>query len=100
MERKTLKELKKEWLKDPEIRKIYDSMALEFYIASVLIGARIKAQLTQEELAKRMQSTQAHVARLESGRYLPSLSSLVRYCQAVGQKITIELDPTMERKND
>ncbi|MBM3610811.1 MAG: helix-turn-helix transcriptional regulator [Alphaproteobacteria bacterium] len=93
MEGKTLKELKKDWLKDPEIRAIYDSMAFEFYIASVLIRTRLKAKLTQTELAERMHSTQAHVARLESGKFLPSLTSLVKYCEAVGQKIVIELTP-------
>jgi len=96
---KTLSALKKEWLKDPEVKAAYESMEAEFHIAGLLIEARVKACMTQAELAKRMNSTQAHVSRLESGSYLPSLTSILRYCQAVGQRITIDINPTMQIRN-
>jgi DNA-binding XRE family transcriptional regulator len=93
---KTLSALKKEWLKNPEVRAAYESMEVEFHIAGLLIEARKKARMTQAELAKRMNSTQAHVSRLESASYLPSLTSIMLYCQAVGQKIRIDIDPKMQ----
>jgi len=96
MTSKTLAELKKEWLNDPKIKEEYDAMKVEFEIAALLIEARTKAHLTQSELAKRMKSTQSHVARLESGSYLPSLTSILRYSQAVGRKIKIEIHPDMK----
>lgn len=96
MTSKTLAELKKQWLKDPKVKKDYDAMEVEFQIAALLIEARTKAHLTQRELAERMNSTQAHVARLESGNYIPSLTSILRYSQAVGRKIKIEIHPDMK----
>ena len=96
MKSKTLAELKKEWLKDPKVKKEYDAMEVEFQIAALLIEARTKAHLTQSELAEKMNSTQAHIARLESGNYLPSLTSILRYSKAVGRKIKIEIHPDMK----
>lgn len=96
MTSKTLAELKKQWLKDSKVKKDYDAMEVEFQIAALLIEARTKAHLTQRELAERMNSTQAHVARLESGNYIPSLTSILRYSQAVGRKIKIEIHPDMK----
>ena len=93
MTSKTLEKLKKEWLKDPKIKEEYNAMEVEFQVAAALIEARTKAHLTQGELAERMSSTQSHVARLESGNYLPSLTSILRYSRAVGRKIKIEIYP-------
>lgn len=93
MTSKTFEQLKKEWLKDPKIKEDYRSMEVEFQVAASLIEARTKAHLTQSELAERMNSSQSHVARLESGNYLPSLTSILRYSKAVGRKIKIEIYP-------
>jgi ribosome-binding protein aMBF1 (putative translation factor) len=41
-------------------------------VTSVMIEARAHAGLTQEQLAERMHTTQAVIARLESGRAKPS----------------------------
>jgi transcriptional regulator with XRE-family HTH domain len=58
-------------------------------LASALIEARAKAGLTQEQLAKRMQTTQAVVARLESGRVQPSTRTLRRLAAATGTRLRI-----------
>lgn len=63
----------------------------EFALAAQLIEARKRAHLTQEEVAKRMETTQSVVARLESGHPLPSLRSLQRYAQAVDGKVEIRV---------
>jgi transcriptional regulator with XRE-family HTH domain len=64
----------------------------EFNIARELIQARTRTGLTQEEVARRMGTTQSAVARMESGKPLPSLRSLKRYAQATGSKIKISLE--------
>ena len=91
---KEFKDLKQEWLQDPEVKKAYLEMKPEFEIAGTLIAARATAKLTQAEVAKRMGTTQSVVARLESGRTLPSLKTLYSYAKAVGAKPTIRLDRT------
>jgi len=48
-------------------------------------------------VAERMQTSQAAVARLESGRQSPSYRSLQNYAQAIGARLKIELVPVSSR---
>jgi predicted transcriptional regulator len=84
-------DLKKELLQDEEFRSEYVQLEDEFALAAQLIEARKRAHLTQEEVAKRMGTTQSVVARLESGHPMPSLRSLKRYAQAVNSKVEIRV---------
>jgi len=86
-----MSEMKEELLKDEEFRVAFIELEDEFALASQLIEARKKAHLTQDEVAKRMGTTQSVVARLESGHPLPSLRSLKRYAQAVNGKVEIRV---------
>jgi predicted transcriptional regulator len=88
---KKMSDLKKELLQDEEFRNEYVRLEDEFALAAQLIEARKRAHLTQEEVAKRMGTTQSVVARLESGHPLPSLRSLQRYAQAVDGKVEIRV---------
>jgi ribosome-binding protein aMBF1 (putative translation factor) len=83
--------LKKELLTDAEFIKEYKALEEEFSIASTLIEARRTAGLSQEQVAAKMGTTQSVVARIESGRPLPSLRTLMRYAVAVGRKLEIRL---------
>lgn len=86
-----MSEVKKDLLKDGEFNSAYVELEDEFALAAQLIEARRKAHLTQDEVAKRMGTTQSVVARLESGNPLPSLRSLKRYAQAVNGKVQIRV---------
>ncbi len=88
---KKIGEIKNELLTDEGFRREYDALEEEFSIAAQLIEARTKANLTQEQVARRMGTTQSVVARLESGHPLPSLRSLRRYAAAVESKVEIRL---------
>ncbi|HWZ43208.1 MAG TPA: helix-turn-helix transcriptional regulator [Candidatus Saccharimonadales bacterium] len=61
-------EMHKKWLKEPKYKKAYDALEEEFVLAGAVMDVRNRAGLTQEELARRMGTTQPAVARLESGR--------------------------------
>lgn len=89
--RKPLRSLKARMLSDREVREAYDSMEGEFALAHEFIAARVRAGLTQAELARRMGTTQSAIARLESGRRLPSLKTLSRYARATGSRPVIKL---------
>jgi ribosome-binding protein aMBF1 (putative translation factor) len=82
-----------EWRKDPEYVKAYDALADEFALAAVMIEARAHAGITQEQLAQRMHTTQAVIARLESGRVKPSTRTLERLAAATGMKLRISFEP-------
>jgi predicted transcriptional regulator len=88
---KKLSQVKAALMADHEFRQEYEELTEEFSVASQLIEARMKANLTQEEVARRMGTTQSAVARLESGNPLPSLNSLKRYASAVGGRLEIRV---------
>lgn len=69
------------------------TLSVEYEIATALVKARAKAHLSQEEVAKRMHTSQPAIARLESGKRLPSMASLKRFAQATGQPLKIEIRP-------
>lgn len=83
----------KRWREDPEFRAAYDALEEEFAIASQVIEARTRAGLTQEELAKRMHTSQSSIARLEGGRSKPSVSTLEKLAEATGSKLRVTLEP-------
>ena len=84
-------EFKARLLADPKVRREYDALAPEFEISAELLRARLRAGLSQAELAKRMSTSQSAVARLESGQPLPSTKTLLRFAEATGSKIQLRL---------
>jgi DNA-binding XRE family transcriptional regulator len=86
-------DLKADLLRDPEARTEYDDLEEEFAVASELIAARARAGLSQAEVATRMGPTPSTIARLESGRTLPSLRTLRRYAAATGSRAVVHLEP-------
>jgi len=68
--------LKARLLENPEVKAEYDALAPEFEIAAELVKARLRAGLSQAELARRMGTSQSAIARLESGQTLPSTKTL------------------------
>lgn len=81
-----------EWRKDPEYVAAYDALEEEFALASALIRARGHADMTQEQVAAAMGTTQAAIARLESGRSLPSTRTLKRFAEATGTRLRISFE--------
>ena len=84
-------ELKARLLANPEVRREYDALAPEFEFSAELLRARLRAGLSQAELAERMKTSQSAIARLESGQTLPSTKTLVRFAEATGSKIQLRL---------
>jgi transcriptional regulator with XRE-family HTH domain len=91
-------DLHKKWMKDPMYRKEYEDLEEEFALASALIEARAQAGLTQEELAARMDTSQSAIARLESGRTIPSGRTLKRIAKATGTRLRISFEPAKPAK--
>jgi ribosome-binding protein aMBF1 (putative translation factor) len=81
------------WRKHPEYQQAYDALEDEFTLAAAMIEARAHAGLTQGQLAERMHTTQAVIARLESGRVKPSTRTLERLAAATGMRLRISFEP-------
>lgn len=90
-------DLHKTWSKDPAYRQEYESLREEFALAAALIVARARAGLTQQQVARRMKTTQAVIARLESARTKPSTRTLERFAAATGSRLRITLEPERGR---
>lgn len=88
-----VEEVAKEWMKDPAFVAAYDALEDEFAMASALIKARRDADMTQEQVARAMGTTQAAVARLESGRTTPSTRTLERFAKATRTRLRISFEP-------
>ncbi len=88
-----LRDLEARLLANPEVKAEFDRLAPEFEIAEALIRARQRAGLSQEEVARRMGTSQSAIARLESGRKMPSAASLARFAAATGSRLRVELLP-------
>jgi ribosome-binding protein aMBF1 (putative translation factor) len=86
----------KRWKKDPRYVAAYELLAEEFSLASALIEARGNADMTQQQVAEAMGTTQAVVARLESGKVLPSTRTLKRFAEATRTRLRIRFEPSRE----
>jgi ribosome-binding protein aMBF1 (putative translation factor) len=86
-----------EWNKDPKYRAEYASLEEEFALAASLIKARSQADMTQEQVAAAMGTTQAVVARLESGKVLPSTRTLARFAKATHSRLRITFEPAQRK---
>lgn len=86
-----LSELKSRLEKDPEFAAEFAMADAEYAVVEALVKARLRAKLTQSQLAQRIGTTQSAVARLESGRVSPSLATLRKYAQATGSTLRVSL---------
>jgi ribosome-binding protein aMBF1 (putative translation factor) len=89
-----LKHVLKRELKDPEFSFYFEREKSISEIARLVRDARLKAGLTQAQLAKKAQSSQVVIARLESGtdQRVPSLDLLERIASALKAKLLVRFE--------
>jgi ribosome-binding protein aMBF1 (putative translation factor) len=88
-----ISDMHQKWMKEPKYERAYEALEEEFFLASVVMDVRNRAGLTQEELARKMGTTRLVVARLESGRWHPSMRTLQRLAEATGSRLLIRFEP-------
>lgn len=71
----------------------WGARALAREIAWQLIRYRMDNDLTQEELAQRTGTSHSQITRIESGRHLPSVTSLGKIAAALDLTLRIVLEP-------
>ena len=79
----------KELLKNPEFKKEWEDSEVEYQLGRRLIEVRLKRNLSQRELAKRVGTSQAAISRIEAMNANPSLSFLKRIASALNTKLQI-----------
>ena len=99
MSRIRVDDLHKDWMKDSKYRREYEALEEEFSLVAALIEARTRAGLTQKQVAHRMKTTQAVIARLEGGGSKPSTRTLERYAEATGSRLRISFEAKGARRS-
>lgn len=86
------------WKQDPEFKKEYDDLEVEFALLRELLLARQRAGLTQADVAEKMGTKPPAVTRLETAlsdrRHSPTIATLKKYAEAVGCRLEVHLIPT------
>lgn len=90
-------EMIKRMLDAPAVKAESDALEDEFTLLDELLKARKRANMTQADVAKAMNTKAPAVARIESGggskKHSPSIATLRRYAEAVGCKLKISFEP-------
>lgn len=87
-----LKILKRRREKDPELQKFYEEEKTNLSAALAIRKAREEAGLTQEELAKKVETTQSVISRLEDADYEGhTLNMLHRIAEALHRRVIIKM---------
>ncbi len=84
-------EFKRKSLADPEIKRGYEALELEFSIIKQIIQKRLKKGMSQEDLALKIGTRQSAIARLEGGRINPTVGFLDKVARALGGKLQISI---------
>ena len=85
-----LQELTDELMQDPDFKKEYEALQPEMDIKRAILDARIRAGMTQMELAEKSGISQADICRLEKGTRNPSIALLKRLAEAMDSTLRIE----------
>ena len=84
--------IKKEILKNSNVKRSYDALDVEYQILSDMVRIRNQKKITQKELAKKMGTTQSALSRFETGDINPSLDFLKKIASALGTKLVVRLE--------
>jgi len=83
--------LKKD-LRDPEFRRAFNEEEVCVSLAIQIAKIRQKKNITQQELARRLQTTQQNISRLENiDNRSCSLKTLIKVAHALDKRLKVEL---------
>jgi ribosome-binding protein aMBF1 (putative translation factor) len=78
-------------LKDKKFKKTFYDSLLKLQIANEIIKFREKRNITQKELAEKINTTQAVISRIENGQVCASTNMLQRICNQYEVEVKFEL---------
>ena len=76
-------------LKDPEFKKWYDYYGKQLEVSYTLLQFRKQKKLSQQQLAKKLGTTQSNVARMEAGNQNFSLAMLQKIAHVFEKELEI-----------
>lgn len=88
---------KKARTRNPELGKIFDEVEEISSIVGAMIKQRHNLNLSQRDLAQLCGIPHSSVARIESGKSTPNLSTLLKIFHQLGLSITIQPNPSISK---
>jgi DNA-binding XRE family transcriptional regulator len=88
-----LKDFLREELQHPEVKKHYLAAKAEWLAARAVMKARMAANLTQAELARKVHTSQQAISRIEAGEQNTSVAILRKIGHALGMELHIDYKP-------
>ncbi len=89
-----LEEFKNKLVQDPEVKEEFDKLEPEYALIRATIDARIKAEMSQQELAEKSGVSRSDISRIENGKANPSYKMLCKLAKGLGMELKIEFVPT------
>src|SRR5664279_4461882 len=83
----------KELEKKPGFKEALKETEIEYQVAYAIFEARMKKGLTQEDLAKAMDTKQSVISRVENAKTVPSLSFLKRLAHVLDASLQVQFKP-------
>lgn len=76
-------------MKKPEFRKEWEVNEADYQLGRQIIQARIDRRISQSDLAKKANTTQAVISRIESMSVSPTLQMASRIAKALGKNLEL-----------
>ena len=83
----------KKRLENPEFKKQYDELDVEFKIIRAVIDARKAMKLTQKELSERSGIDRGDISRIERGIANPTIKVLMKLASGMGMDLQLNFVP-------
>jgi len=81
---------KKRLLRNPKIKREYDLLIPEYEAIKKVVRLRVKNNLTQKQLAEKINTKQSGVSRFERGFANPTILFYSKVATALGKKLVID----------
>jgi DNA-binding XRE family transcriptional regulator len=90
---RTFDEVLKEKLKDNKFKKTWNEPDAELAVERALIELRVRSNETQEKLADKLNTKQAYISKIESGRVSPTITYVAKMADALNADAEIIFRP-------
>ena len=89
---KNFRDTLKEEMENPEFKKEWDNLEVEFQIIKAMIDGRNENHLTQRELSDMTGIAQGDISKIENGNANPSIKTLDRLADALEKKLKVTFE--------